>query len=135
MAEQTGFSLSGAFKKAASFIFNKHTLIHGALMLGMVFPAVAAAAAAAETTATLGDLALGAVDMVGAMFSGLGESVNVLGDVASNSLSGEFAAASYEMGAHAVHAGAEVSAEFVNQAANQWGVDAGQMTALMRTHP
>lgn len=135
MAEQQGSGLAATFKRAASavgkFIFNKHTLIHGALMLGMVFPAVAAAAAAAETTATLGDLALGAVDMVGSMIGGLADSVGVVSDVVSNGLSGEFAAASYEMGAHAVH---DVT-EFANQASAQWGVDAGNMNKLLRAHP
>lgn len=72
-----------------SAVFNTHTLIHGAMMLGMVLTPVAAMAATAGTTATAGDLALAMWDMGKSMVSGLGDS-GVLVDAFSNAVDGNF---------------------------------------------
>ncbi len=72
-----------------STVFNTHTLIHGAMMLGMVLTPVAAMAASAGATATVGDLALAMWDMGKSMLFGLGDS-GVLVDAFSNAVNGNF---------------------------------------------
>lgn len=83
--------MNGQGFSVLSAIFNKHTLIHGVMMVAMVLPGVAAAAASAGATATFGDLALAMWDMTKSTFAGLG-SGGALVDAFSNAASGNFAA-------------------------------------------
>ncbi|MCC6599003.1 MAG: hypothetical protein IT559_09480 [Alphaproteobacteria bacterium] len=92
--------MTGHGSSVLSTIFNKHTFIHGALMLGMIFTPVAAAAAAAGSSATFGDLALGVWDMTKSMFAGWGDG-GVMLDAFSNAAGGDWAASSYTAGAGA----------------------------------
>ena len=101
MAEKKGFTLTS--------IFNRHTLIHGALMLAMVFTPVAAMAASAGASVSLGDIAAGALDMAGAMLNGVVQAPGIITDVVGNGLQGVWALQSYQMGAHTLgHAAAAV---------------------------
>lgn len=80
---------------------------HGILMLGMLLPMVASAVPLGA--ATLGDAAVQTLHMVGNMITGLTDNFSVLTDIASNSLDGEFAAATMEAGSmHANAAGVHV---------------------------
>lgn len=75
----------------------KMMAIHTILMLGMVLPMIATAAPAGA--ATLGDLAVQSLHMVSDMITGLVEHVDVMGDVITNTFSGDIAANTLEAGA------------------------------------
>lgn len=103
--------MTGHGSSVLSSIFNTHTLIHGALMLGMVFTPVAAVAASAGATATFGDLALGTLDMTASMIGGIFSDGGVVIDAFKNAAEGNFMPGSYQLGAHdmATHAVAPAS--------------------------
>lgn len=91
--------MAGQDSSILSAIFNKHTLIHGAMMLGMIFTPVAAVAASVGTTATFGDLGLAAFDMLKSMVTGFADG-GVVADAFRNAAEGHWAADSYHLGAH-----------------------------------
>lgn len=144
MAESVSSGISGFFNKAASFIFNKHTLMHLAIMAAlMTFPMIASAVPAGA--ATLGDLAVQTGHMYGSMLVEGVKALPVGVDLISNTLSGNFAANTVAMGSmHGTamaHAGVEAATytaqglQQAAQAATTWGVDAAAHSALMLSHP
>lgn len=82
---------------ALSSIFNKHSLVHWTLMLGMVLPMVVAASPAGA--ATLGDLAVQTFHMLKSMVTGLVSGFPAAIDMAGNALHGKFAAHSFSQSA------------------------------------
>lgn len=103
MAEDTqtaGSSLTRTFGKVARHIFSPGMVI---MMTAMAFPVVGAAAAAAGTTATLGDIALSTLDMYGHMLSAPFTDGGVLLDAFGSAANGDLAPGSYELGQMAEH--------------------------------
>ncbi|MCK6417887.1 MAG: hypothetical protein L6Q57_02975 [Alphaproteobacteria bacterium] len=98
-------TLSKAFNAVANFIFNKHTLVHLAIMaVLMTFPMIAAAVPAGA--ATLGDLAV----HTGSMYSNMAveglKNLPVGADIIANTLQGNFAANTTAMASsHTIHYG------------------------------
>lgn len=106
MAEQpaTGGGLSQKFMAAAKWV--RHHLFSPTMifmMVAMALPGVAVAASAVQGGATIGDLGLAVFDHYKMMFTAPFTEASTLGDVFTNTVNGNLAAGSYELGAHAAH--------------------------------
>lgn len=134
-------SLTEAFTGAAKHLFAPTMII---MMTVMAFPAVAAAAPAGA--ATLGDLGMGLLDHYGTMFAAPFTETEMLGDVINNTMNGDLAASSYELGGTHHHGGGgHGGGEIVNHdAATGASADAGHgnhssapgtQTASAHIHP
>lgn len=103
----TGGGLSQKFMSAAKWVGHhlfSPTMIF--MMVAMALPGVAAAATAVSAKATLGDIVLAVLDHYKTMFIAPFTEASTLGDVFNNTLNGNFAASSYELGAHGAHGAA-----------------------------
>jgi hypothetical protein len=139
MAEEKK-GLSGMFNSFAKHLFSP-TMIF--MMVAMALPAVSAAAAAAGTTATFGDIAMGTLDMGWQMISAPFTDGGTVIDAFQNAGSGNFAAGSYEFGnmhhgasaavPHTAGAATHVSAQYAADAAF-FGVDAKEHASLLYGH-
>lgn len=104
----------------------KAMFVHGVLMLGMVLGAVAWAGPAGA--ATIGDLALQSLYVVKDMAVGLVSNLDVLADIAGNTLEGNFAPNTWDaamshsgMGAeHALHGAAGHGVHGASALFDQW---------------
>jgi hypothetical protein len=136
MAGSLSSGISGFFNKAASFIFNKHTLIHLAFMAAlMTFPMIMSAVPAGA--ATLGDLAVQTGHMYGSMLVEGVKALPVGVDLISNTLSGNFAANTMAMGSmgamHATAAHGTAALTTTGTAINSlWGAGTAELMAM---HP
>jgi hypothetical protein len=86
-------------KKAGSFFRHAFSFAMIGMMATMVLSPVAMAAA--PGAATLGDMGVALVDHYWMMFSAPFTEFDTLADIANNAWNGNFAAGSYELGAHA----------------------------------
>lgn len=101
MAEETkseatsGWTLKGTFNKLVHHLFSP-TMIF--MMAAMAFPMIGAAATAAGAKATIGDLALGTIDMYWEMAKAPFTDGGVVVDAFNSATNGNIMPGSYEMG-------------------------------------
>lgn len=127
MAEDTAKPQSGItkfFNNVAKHIFSP-TMIF--MMAAMAFPMISAAATTAGATATVGDLALGTIDMYWEMIKAPFTDGGIVADALGNAANGNFAPDSYEMGmmdhsnmAGGEHAGHVMGHGDLTSAFNDW---------------
>lgn len=98
-AAEAGGLTSEFKKKAGSFFRHAFSFAMIGMMATMVLSPVAMAAA--PGAATLGDMGVALVDHYWMMFSAPFTEFDTLADIANNAWNGNFAAGSYELGAHA----------------------------------
>ena len=154
MADSTGNaswtdSIKNTFNKFAKHLFSTTMLF---MMAAMAFPMIGAAATTAGTSATLGDLALGTVDMYWEMIKAPFTDGGVVFDALGNAADGNFAANSYEMGMmdhgnmgmehgaqhtakHTAPSYTEAGKIEANEAADFWNIPTEDHTQTMLSHP
>lgn len=87
--------LKKIFNKVVHHLFSPTMLF---MMAAMAFPMIGAAATAAGTSATIGDLGLATIDMYWEMIKAPFTDGGVVGDALTNAFNGEIAPNSYEIG-------------------------------------